>query len=139
MAKAAKQEIPAHQELAEVETKIFGKTVLRDASGQPMERGHGSNFQKLRHADRSHYLTLAATTSADEVGELCTTLNGIVARLVESQKGARAAAEKAAEDAALAELAANEARGEIDTLTNQLAAAEAKILALTAKIKKLEG
>ncbi len=139
MAKVAKQEVPAHQELAEVETKIFGKTVLRDASGHPMERGHGSNYQKLRHADRSHYLTLTATASADEASSLCTTLSTIVAKLVAAQRGARAAAEKAVEDAALAELAANEARGEIDTLTNQLAAAKAENLVLLAKIKKLEG
>ncbi len=141
MARAAKQpdtapEVPAQEALADAEKQIFGKNVLRDATGAPMERGHGSNFAKLRHADRSHYLTLSATADSDKAGELCATLSGIITRLMEAQKGARAAAEKAAEDAAVAEVAANQAKGEIDALNNQLATAKQKILELTAELAK---
>ncbi len=140
-AKAAKQqepEVPAAAELAEVETRIFGKTVLRDAGGVPMERGHGSNFQKLRHADRSHYLTLSATAGADQIHQLAISLADLSKKLIADQRGARVSAEKAVEDAAIAEVNEINAKAEINKLNNKVAGQEAEIIALKAELTKLK-
>lgn len=131
-------ETPAQVELAEVETKIFGKNVLRDAAGVPMERGHGSNFQKLRHADRSHYLTLAATAGADQIHQIATSLADLSAKVMADQKGARAAAEKAVEEAAIAEVNAAAAADEIRKLTHEVASLKRENLMLTAELAKVK-
>ncbi len=137
-AEPAQLQAPAQEELAEVETKIFGKTVLRDAAGVPMERGHGSNFQKLRHADRSHYLTLSATAGADQIHQLAVSLADLSKKVMADQQGARASAEKAVEDAAIAEVNAITAADEINKLNNKVASQEAEIIALKAEITKLK-
>ncbi len=134
----AEPEKPAQAELAEVETKIFGKTVLRDATGAPMERGHGSNFQKLRHADRSHYLTLAATARADQMNQLATSLADLSEKLMADQKGARASAEKAVEDAQIAEVNAIEAKEEIRVLNATIDRLKADNLRITAELAKIK-
>ncbi len=132
----AQPPVPAHEELAEAEKRIFGKDALRNPDGVPMERGHGSNFQKMPHADRSHYLTVAATASADEAGTLCATLSAIIARLMESQSAARAAAEKAVTDAAVAQVNASAAAEEIRALTQTVERLKSENLKLTAELAK---
>lgn len=134
MALAKKTQPPVHEALAEAETRIFGKTVLRDADGAPMERGHGSRFAKLRHADRSHYLTLDATAAAEEAVRHSAALSATAAKMIRSQKDALAAAGKAAEEAAIAEINLAAAKSQIDTLNSQLAGAKAEILALKAEL-----
>lgn len=88
----------AQTEAQSNEEKVFGKDPPRAADGKPLERGIGSNWQKMHPSVRAHYLAVELQAMGETLLAQADTLAETARKFAEAHKAVLAETAKAQSD-----------------------------------------